>query len=1407
MSTANAEITFNNTHPMPGETISFSGHIRVCDSGYHRFLVKMPSGEYVQSPSFLKVNILHSEQSNYCYKEYDINGTIKIGKDFVPGEYVLVFDFTNSLSDYIRRYPFTVGNYSKEWRYKFSYPGGNWDKEAYDDSGWRIGYMPFGNPSLFSSDAINTTWKTGEIYLRREVYLDNYAQATLRMFAENRVECWVNGNYVGSHNSISAMKTGNCYENDWVNYHGISVQATSGSYSYHGIKIIDISKFLKPGKNVIACKAKIFNKVYRRCVYWPNCYYYHGRQYVDVEFDPLQKDYAFWEKYNRNDWNKPNIMGSTYWKYSCTEVGSTHTTYKYVMTKDWEYNNWQWSNLSITDDTTFYHKPNHFNWAQFYHDRRVYWGVSPFNKKTTYFRKWIWSDRDKYVVLKLSATKEPTCYVNGEKIDIWKYNTDYWNYYSDIKLNKGTNLIACQQSPVDFNLFDLTTSGFDGKLKISNVTTTKDGDKVNLTVTLENLAHPEVNSLVDVEINNSTFTTYVSNATISTENLTGIVDVPYYSNSGRLVWNNYSNLRYGSRVSDGRWGTYAFPNKWDKDMIVEKRYKYTSNITLNELTFKYKFQGASTVYFFNYSDDKYDKIASYNSTTPIIKTITLNSTDYISKEGYVQFKVVLNNSVGNVKYYEDVVYVNGSRGIYTNFTKINSISTTVVQIPNYSGNITISAIDLIDGDIDVFPTVLNFESGAGAAVKVGFLPFGGDAEGGNSAENGGNKVMLMIATTAIASASAIAVFSRSTSTPLKRLETSLSKSEKIVARLQGYRSFSIRQNLSAYRKMLYEKYLLFKEHMKEKKKEEARVEAIRQYLIELEEQAKKEWLNEMSKELRELMNNLSGTNEEMIRQIDDFLTKHDLPYEQAMKVLNYRRFLFAQIFGISTGDVEKFVKEFADKYGLSGYVHLGRWADKLRLIIDDPRWRRKFRQFVDEKMSEGYIPLQDSDSGEVESGDGVIGVGFGDDESQDNNSLIGNLGGALSGLGKYLNIRFNELISKFKDVGGSLLEGDIRTALSKFFGYTKDDISFLARVIKNNGKELLLSIMVGLVAGAIITMTGGVGTPAALAIATAMLGMGAIQLGGKYSEALNELNNADTDEEIESAYARLKEMIVGDVVVITTGIISAGIGGSVAKGISIEPNGVSYEISTPEGLTVELPESTVEEVGNTFETSWSYGGELVDPDAFYFNELISAGVPQYRIDKMLSFGFESIKVDYVDLDAPLGIDPTDGSLVVNPSLLAELSDNAFEFGLWHEHYELKIPELQHQGKILSNNAIKEKVNELQIPEEMKGEVYDIIRERLIADKLVLKNHPELLDGWKEEASDLLKEIYNLNNPYGYTEDQLKNSMVKLAYLKVLSPDDNFVMWLVDNVINNLSDRDRFLFNQIINLMRMVVGGV
>jgi len=289
---ADPQLNFSSNYIDPGETIHFNGTF--CGrftTAYYGVFIKEPSHRYNFYPDYINITINRTDSCGGYNSNFIVNGSITIPNDFVSGEYELVIDFTRRLNDYVYTFPFKVGNSSKEWKSTQSYPGNDWYEEGYNDTDWNSGFMPFGNPNLFPGNT-NGTWYDNQIYVRKEIYLDEYTQANLKMFAENSVECYVNGNYVGNHESLHALESGNCYNNVYV-YDNRDVTATDDDYRYYGIKYVDVSKYLKPGKNVIACNAQIWNDIFVRRVS-NRRYYYPGRQFLDVEFTPLQKNETRW---------------------------------------------------------------------------------------------------------------------------------------------------------------------------------------------------------------------------------------------------------------------------------------------------------------------------------------------------------------------------------------------------------------------------------------------------------------------------------------------------------------------------------------------------------------------------------------------------------------------------------------------------------------------------------------------------------------------------------------------------------------------------------------------------------------------------------------------------------------------------------------------------------------------------------------------------------------------------------------------------------------------------------------------------------------------------------------------------------------------------------------------------------
>ncbi|NRB49742.1 MAG: ThuA domain-containing protein [Saprospiraceae bacterium] len=126
------------------------------------------------------------------------------------------------------------------WSYTTSDPGANWYAADFDASSWEEGTSVFGTADL--NDNIRTTWSTSDIWLRREVTVEEgFKKPVLKVLHDEKYEIYVNG-------SLFFANTG------W-----------GRKYKYIGIDE-DKAALFKPGKNLIA-------------VY---CHNESGNQYIDM---------------------------------------------------------------------------------------------------------------------------------------------------------------------------------------------------------------------------------------------------------------------------------------------------------------------------------------------------------------------------------------------------------------------------------------------------------------------------------------------------------------------------------------------------------------------------------------------------------------------------------------------------------------------------------------------------------------------------------------------------------------------------------------------------------------------------------------------------------------------------------------------------------------------------------------------------------------------------------------------------------------------------------------------------------------------------------------------------------------------------------------------------------------------
>jgi len=220
------------------------------------------------------------------------------------------------------------------------------------------------------------------------------------------------------------------------------------------------------------------------------------------------------------------------------------------------------------------------------------------------------------------------------------------------------------------------------------------------------------------------------------------------------------------------------------------------------------------------------------------------------------------------------------------------------------------------------------------------------------------------------------------------------------------------------------------------------------------------------------------------------------------------------------------------------------------------------------------------------------------------------------------------------------------------------------------------------------------------------------------------------------------------------------------------------------------------------ESVFRIGGLLLKDSS----ELLNLGLPKGRIDLIAKDGRLTYGGVAKDLDAPFGINPEDGKLYINPEEAAKLSDEAFEYALSHEAGELTKIKLRAEGKILSQEDMFSKINNLDVPPATKEEIQTLIEDRLIADKIALKGDPELLTKWETESNMLLGNVDNLYK-YGARDADIKIMLPDLAYLKALNPSDNALMKDVNEIIKNLSDANRIEFEKMLKVMMEAIKNV
>jgi len=538
-----AQIQLSNYNPAPGEMVYFNYTTKYSYTSY-RYLLGEPSGAYIENPSYVSATKT-SINSSYSL----INGSIAIPQDANSGTYYFVINEYRWPSESVDSVKFNV-NHDDSWRYTIYSPNSNWTNLTFNDSAWQTGETPFADPKQFA-DHYNTDWHNDVIYVRKVINLDNYTEASLRFMAENNVQCWVNGQFIGQQtDNVYALNLENCYAktgNYYTKNYGWVELYYDDAYDYRGSQDIEISKYLKPGQNIIACKAWTEDNVFEK---------YPGRSYLDVKFMPLGKDDIQWSTSTsvRNYFYKNSFaINGTYSEYSCKWTTGNPRYLSFKLDPNLN-SDWRWSEKPVTDNSFFFGDPYHYTHNFDSSDNNLKVGEVPYNGSTTYLRTWFWSDANGTKTLKISDTKIPTCYLNEQQLNLSNYNHAYWKYSTNVNLKQGLNLLACKSASATANQFDYQIAEVNGQLKITDVLVDGDSELI-FTPIIENANHPEADLGIVMQIDHENETTILSNS-YKSENIPNVFT---FTNAFKFIpkaAGNYSITIIVSDNIDGDTDTY-----------------------------------------------------------------------------------------------------------------------------------------------------------------------------------------------------------------------------------------------------------------------------------------------------------------------------------------------------------------------------------------------------------------------------------------------------------------------------------------------------------------------------------------------------------------------------------------------------------------------------------------------------------------------------------------------------------------------------------------------------------------------------------------------------------------------------------------------------------------------------------
>ena len=399
------------------ETLEFSGTISTptCSvlSYDFRILLKTPDENHIE--------INHSKTVNQIYDsnlyQYKINFSGKLNlENYTAGDYEIIADLPWDCSQYLsktvvwrndiiesKNFKILNSNYNSyinnEWKWIESpeYDIPNFYKINFDDSSWKENQLPMGQHVTKE-----TFWGTDNALFRKEFNLNQITDTELILNYETGAVCYVN-----------EMK--------------ILDDIISVNLRTDNVKI-DITPYLKTGKNLVACyvrrtniKACSNNMYPCGCRNSPDLSCFESNSYCTR--DPLKC-------YKRGQsWFNAEIAF-----HPAQNIGWKNKE------------NWYYTS-PVATDVPFFEKPNYYN-----SDGKTYLGIQP--ESPLEIKKWYYISDSRKKILKISASSYPECKINENKLDLYFVDDNYWILNSEPEFKQGLNKITCHMSS-SFIHFDM----------------------------------------------------------------------------------------------------------------------------------------------------------------------------------------------------------------------------------------------------------------------------------------------------------------------------------------------------------------------------------------------------------------------------------------------------------------------------------------------------------------------------------------------------------------------------------------------------------------------------------------------------------------------------------------------------------------------------------------------------------------------------------------------------------------------------------------------------------------------------------------------------------------------------------------------------------------------------------------